>query len=91
MANLDTLLARLAQEPGPPQLDQLDAHIAAAIDAAAQTHSRRLGLVAVAAAAVTLGVIGGGLAPQPTQAQTFLAPFGPSTPLTPATLLAGVG
>lgn len=87
MDDIDRALAKLAGVPAPAALDDMEARVLARISAGA---SARTGLHvgAVVAAALTIGVIGGGV-PATAREPASLSPLTGGSPLAPSTLLAG--
>lgn len=90
MNDIDEALKRLARAPAPPGLEGLEDRVLARI--AAQPAARTgMGWGALTiAAALVMGMAGAGVPRQPAAAMSSLAPLGPSSPLAPSTLLAGV-
>lgn len=88
MDDLDRVLARLADAPAPAALDTIDAAVFAGV--AARTEARRgaIGVGAIAAAALTIGMVGGEL-PAGAQPAVSLAPLAGGSSLAPSTLLVG--
>ncbi|KQM23896.1 MULTISPECIES: hypothetical protein [unclassified Sphingomonas] len=88
MDDLDRMLARLADAPAPDALDAIDAAVFARVAARAEARRGVIGIGAVAAAALTLGMVGGEL-PAGAQQSASLAPLAGGSPLAPSTLLVG--
>lgn len=88
MDDLDRTLARLAGAPAPDALGGIDAQVLARIGTRPAARQGGVALVAVAAAALTLGMVGGEL-PATAQPAASLAPLSGGSPLAPSTLLVG--
>jgi hypothetical protein len=89
MDDIDHMLARLAQAPGPLALDDLGAKVLDRLVARSASHSG-LGVGALAVvASVAMGVAGAELPVASSSATVSLSPFGAGSPLAPSTLLAG--
>lgn len=88
MDDLDRTLARLAGAAAPDALDAIDAQVLARIGTHPVAARGGVAFVAVAAAALTLGMVGGEL-PATAQPAASLAPLSGGSPLAPSTLLVG--
>ena len=89
--DIDSVLRQLAEDPGHPGLADLEANVFARIATKPRMSARshlRLSVVA-AFGAIMMGAASAGL-PPPADAAPTLSPFGPSNPLAPSTLLAGI-
>lgn len=87
--DIDSVLRQLAEDPGHPGLADLEANVFARIATEPRMSARshlRLSVVA-AFGAIMMGAASAGL---PADAAPTLSPFGPSNPLAPSTLLAGI-
>lgn len=90
MDDIDELLGRLAHAPVPDAFDGLEARV---LDRLSAPSTPRMGLGVGAVAilgALAMGMAGAGLPGASAAARAPLSPFGPSLPLAPSTLLAGV-
>ncbi|WP_371422531.1 hypothetical protein [Tardiphaga sp.] len=88
MDNLDALLGQLARAPVHPGLASMEHRVLATISSRT---ARQAGLgvsIATITAALLIGVAGG--VPASATDASPLIPLGPSSPLAPSTLLAGV-
>lgn len=87
MDDIDRALARLAEVPAPATMDDMEARVLARIGARpASGTGLHLGMVA--AAALAIGVVGGGV-PATASEPASLSPIAGGSPLAPSTLLAG--
>lgn len=87
MDDLDRALARLADVPAPTALDDMEARVLARIGARPIARTG-LHVGMVAAAALVIGVAGGGV-PATASEPVSLSPLTDGSPLAPSTLLAG--
>lgn len=90
--DLDQALRRLASQPVHPGLAGLETAVLSRIaNDARHAVSSSMPLVAAAAfVAAAMGVASVGMPLRAAEAAPALSPFGPSTPLAPSTLLAGI-
>ena len=88
MGDIDEALAKLARAPFPHAPDLFEARVLTRIGAT--TVSRPgIGMGAISAVALAIGVVGAGVPASPSNAAT-LSPFGVNSPLAPSTLLTGL-
>ena len=87
MTDLDTLLARLRDQPAPGDLAAIDAAVLDELSRRKAMHPIGPGAMSIAAAcAMAVGIVSTVLPSRPVDAST-LSPFGMSPALTPSSLL----
>ncbi len=88
MSNIDAALARLACEPGPPELAGIESRVLARVAARPASRSGFGAETIAIGMALAMGMVAAGVPAEPATAESVLSPLGDHSPLAPSTLLA---